>query len=108
MAERTSSLQLRTKDVVFSDPIQRIQHEELEEKTPFSSLKEMPDIEKEKFPHGRHVRYGVLVAGKTGTGKSALVNLIFNEDIAQEGDSKQSETKEVTKYAGWKSERIVC
>ena len=94
MAERTSSLQLRTKDVEFSDPIQRIQHEELEEKTPFSSLKEMPDIEKEKFPHG------ILVAGKTGTGKSALVNLIFNEDIAQEGDSKQSETKDVTKYGG--------
>ena len=40
----------------------------------------------------------ILVTGRTGTGKSALVNSIIGEVVAEEGDSPFEETEEVTMY----------
>ena len=40
----------------------------------------------------------ILVTGRTGAGKSALVNSIVGEYVAEEGDSPWGETLKVTKY----------
>ena len=40
----------------------------------------------------------ILVTGRTGTGKSALVNSIVGEYVAEEGDLPYGQTTEVTKY----------
>lgn len=40
----------------------------------------------------------ILVTGRTGAGKSALVNSIVGEYVAMEGDSPFRQTTEVTKY----------
>ena len=40
----------------------------------------------------------ILVTGRTGAGKSALVNSIVGEDVAEEGDLPRGQTTEVTKY----------
>ena len=40
----------------------------------------------------------ILVTGRTGTGKSALVNSIVGEYVAEEGYSPYGQTTEVTKY----------
>lgn len=42
--------------------------------------------------------FGVLVVGETGTGKSTLINNLIGEDIANEGNSLQSETDRISKY----------
>ena len=41
----------------------------------------------------------ILVTGKTGVGKSALVNNIVGKDIAKEGHGLDPQTSEVTKYS---------
>ena len=40
----------------------------------------------------------ILVTGRMGAGKSALVNSIVGEYVAEEGDSAKGETKKVTPY----------
>ena len=40
----------------------------------------------------------ILITGRTGAGKSALVNSIVGEYVAEEGDSPYGETIKVTKY----------
>ena len=40
----------------------------------------------------------ILVTGRTGAGKSALVNSIVGEYVAEEGDSPRGQTTEVIKY----------
>ena len=40
----------------------------------------------------------ILVTGRTGAGKSALVNSIVGEYVAEEGDSRYRETTNVTQY----------
>lgn len=37
----------------------------------------------------------ILVTGKTGTGKSALINGLIGDDVAQEGDTLDPTTSEV-------------
>ena len=40
----------------------------------------------------------VVIFGKTGTGKSSLINTLFDEKVAKEGDTIYSETKIVNSY----------
>jgi predicted GTPase len=40
----------------------------------------------------------VLVFGKTGAGKSSLINTLFGDEVAREGDTLYSETKVVRCY----------
>ena len=40
----------------------------------------------------------ILVTGKTGTGKSTLINALFGEKVAEEGHSKNRETTEVKEH----------
>ncbi len=40
----------------------------------------------------------VFVAGKTGTGKSTLVNALLGEKVAKEGDNLDPETSEVESF----------
>ncbi len=41
----------------------------------------------------------ILIAGRSGVGKSTLVNAIFHEDLAETGQGRPvtKETKEITK-----------
>ena len=59
------------------------------------------EVEMQEFERGpEYSRLGVLVVGKTGTGKSTLINNIFAEDVAKEGHSLKSETKRIVKHKG--------
>ena len=77
------------------------QTEQLEETREFFSLMEVKEVEKKKFAKGHeYSRFGVLVVGKTGTGKSRLINNIFAEYVAKEGDNLDSETEGIVKHKG--------
>lgn len=58
-----------------------------------SAVTELPD-ELKSWPIGNTVN--ILIAGRTGVGKSSLVNSLVG---AKEGHNMQAETMEVTKYA---------
>ena len=50
----------------------------------------------------------ILVTGKTGVGKSALVNGIVGKYVAKEGDTLDPETSKVTEYHTTTSEPLSC
>ena len=59
------------------------------------------EMEMQEFAKGHErSRLGVLVVGKTGAGKSSLINNIFAENVAKEGETLKSETKHVKNYRG--------
>ena len=75
--------------------------EVLEEPRGFTSLQTTADMEMQVFAKGHeYSRFGVLIVGKTGTGKSCLINNIFAEDVAKEGHTLKSETKDIVKHPG--------
>ena len=77
------------------------QTEQLEVTREFLSLMEVKEVEKKKFAKGHeYSRLGVLVVGKTGTGKSRLINNIFAEYVAEEGDDLESETEGIVEHRG--------
>ena len=41
----------------------------------------------------------IIIVGKTGTGKSSLINTLFNKHVAKEGSTLYTETKAVHSYA---------
>ena len=44
--------------------------------------------------------FGVLLAGETGSGKSALINILLGAEVAPEGHACRPETDTITQYRG--------
>ncbi len=53
----------------------------------------------DKWWHGSK-SISVFVSGKTGVGKSTLVNALLGEKVAKEGDTLDPETSEVKSFTG--------
>ena len=53
------------------------------------------------------VQVRILITGKTGTGKSAVINALTGCNIAEEGDTLHPKTTEVTEYADKKIGNIL-
>ena len=56
---------------------------------------------------GRSNSLRVFVFGKTGAGKSSLINTLFGKEIAEEGETIYSQTKSVTSYSEQRSIKTV-
>ena len=70
------------------------------------SLSKVSDVTDETLEHHFHEwcrqkygqKFSLLITGKTGVGKSSLVNALIGMPGAEEGDDKVPSTDEVTSY----------
>ena len=58
----------------------------------------LPEVARELLEKNGHRQVSILVTGKVGTGKSALINGLVGDEVAPESDSIQSATTGINSY----------
>lgn len=66
--------------------------------TYLEETRNLDDVAKELSERSGHRQVSILITGKLGTGKSALINGLAGEEVAPETDSIESVTTEVKDY----------